>query len=911
MYIIAASFLGFFALVTYSTIWGVQRLGVNTDYRGDRMLLRIVAAGSPAERAGLQVGDQLLAVDGRTIHNGPDWEVIGANLEAGQPYHLEIERGGKRLEITLSLGRNPWKDFDTTQWATFLGLRSSQLVLLILALVIAFSRPQDFVARMGALFLAGIGTGWPEVPYGLAVTWRHLPPLVGGFLWIAEICSLAGSPAFFTFFAIFPRPLFRGRWVWGLVWAPAVAFISATFLHQFRMIYYPERALGVPDWALPTVALFVLAYVLGGLLALVLNYRRLEDINERRRMRVLVAGSLVGWLPFLAVLAFDFLIVPSQGTALVLIHPSVVIATIFVFMVFPLSFAYAILRHRLFDIRVMIRQGLQYALAKKALVSAVPALGGVLVLDLILHGSQPLIEIVSARGWIYAGLAGLAFVAHTKRERWMESLDRRFFRDRYDAQRILREVVEEVHRAGSFAKVAPQVVAKVEAALHPEFAALLVRESQQASYRVLSSAPSGAAPPAIPAESKLAGLVRLLGKPLEVPRTESGWLKDQLPHEETDFLRQARIDLLVPVAVGQDQTEAMLALGAKRSEEPYTREDQDLLVGVAASLALLLGKPAGAPARESEALEECPKCGTCYDTGAGLCAQDGGKLVTVGVPRALAGRYRLERRCGRGGMGAVYEATDTALERRVAVKIIRDDLLGNQEAAERFRREARAAAGFSHPNVVTVHDFGLAADSRAFLVMELLQGATLRDELKQHGRLAPLRTVEILRGVSSAAEAAHRRPLVHRDLKPENIFLARTDAGEVVKVLDFGIAKFLATATQATADSGTGQIIGTFAYMAPEQLQGQQPSPSWDLWALAVMAYEMLTGANPFAADNLGAMQTAILTGRFTPLASYLPDVPAKWQEFFDRSLAAESPRRPESASRFFSEIEHALVGNS
>ncbi|MFQ5696276.1 MAG: serine/threonine-protein kinase, partial [Terriglobia bacterium] len=561
----------------------------------------------------------------------------------------------------------------------------------------------------------------------------------------------------------------------------------------------------------------------------------------------------------------------------------------------PLSFAYAVVKHRVLEIPMLLRLGLQYALARRVLVGLVPALAAILILDLWLHGDQPLVEVMQARGWVYAILGGLAVVAHTQREGWLRALDRRFFRERYDAQRLLREVVEDVRAARSFERVAPRVVARIEVALHPEFAALLVREPREPSYRSLAAAPAGQAPPPLPADSKLVALVRLLGKPLEVSLTETGWLKQQLPHAETDFLRQARIEWLLPVATALDRTEALLALGPKRSEEPYTREDQDLLVAVATSLALLLERPAPAPVPVSDAFEECPQCGTCYDTGAGRCAQEGATLNLVRVPRLLADRYRLERRLGRGGMGTVYAATDTALERRVAVKVIREELVGSADVAERFRREARAAAGFSHPNVVTVHDFGVAAGTRAFLVMELLEGTGLREELRRQKRLAASRTREILRGVCAAVEAAHRRPLIHRDLKPENIFLARAEAGETPKVLDFGVAKFLPTSTQPTADTGSSFLVGTLQYMAPEQLRGQAADAAWDLWALAIVAYEMLTGARPFPGATPVEWQSALLAGRFMPLATHLPDAPAPWQEFFERALALEPQRRPRS----------------
>ena len=168
----------------------------------------------------------------------------------------------------------------------------------------------------------------------------------------------------------------------------------------------------------------------------------------------------------------------------------------------------------------------------------------------------------------------------------------------------------------------------------------------------------------------------------------------------------------------------------------------------------------------------------------------------------------------------------------------------------------------------------------------------------------PARVVEIMRGVCAAVQAAHRRQLVHRDLKPENILLSRSEAGEVPKVLDFGVAKFLPAAAQATADTRSGALVGTLAYMAPEQLCGQPVDPSWDLWALGVISYEMLTGVHPFAGTT-GADYSAVLMGRFRPLAT---GAPTRWQQFLERALHVDPARRPNSAQIFFSELERALA---
>ena len=339
------------------------------------------------------------------------------------------------------------------------------------------------------------------------------------------------------------------------------------------------------------------------------------------------------------------------------------------------------------------------------------------------------------------------------------------------------------------------------------------------------------------------------------------------------------------------------------------------LTAIAASLALLLDKSAATvPARVSQGLEECAQCGACYDVGAASCAKDGSTLTPTSLPRLLAGRYRLERQLGRGGMGTVYEATDDALGRRVAVKLMREDLAGKPDAAQRFRREAQVAASFAHPNVVTVFDFGVEG-GHAFLVMELLDGTTLREEIRSHGKLVPVRTVEIMRGVCAAVDAAHHRHLIHRDLKPENVFLARAQTGDIPKVLDFGLAKFLQTAAAAVSnactasgvETGAGVLLGTLQYMAPEQLAGGTPQPAWDLWALAVLAYEMLTGTHPFDSASPD-WHRALLAGSFTPMTVYLPDSLPTWTELFANALALDPKHRPDSALSLFLELEKALA---
>jgi serine/threonine-protein kinase len=419
------------------------------------------------------------------------------------------------------------------------------------------------------------------------------------------------------------------------------------------------------------------------------------------------------------------------------------------------------------------------------------------------------------------------------------------------------------------------------------------------------------------AASKVFALMRLLGKPIEIPLDDNKWLSQQLPRQEINFFRRARIELLAPVVVAQEDVRAVLALGHKLSEEPYSGEDRELLHAVAASLALLLERSESS-VRASSRAQECPACGNCYESNLSRCPRDGETLVKAGWPRLLADRYRLERRIGSGGMGTVYRATDLVLERRVAAKLVREHLLSDPQALRRFRREAQSLARFTHPGVVAVYDFGVVAGSCPFLIMELLGGTTLRKLMQSQGRLVPSRTIDIMGSVCAAVAAAHEHHLIHRDLKPENVFLTSDGAREIPKILDFGVAKVLditntpdELASRPAGSTQTGTIAGTLSYMAPEQLAGGAAQLSWDIWALAVMVYEMLTGAHPFQNDAEQVWRNVLLGKSATPIHTYLPEAPSTCQDFFSRALAQDPAQRPGSALMLFSELEQVFEAHS
>jgi serine/threonine-protein kinase len=640
-----------------------------------------------------------------------------------------------------------------------------------------------------------------------------------------------------------------------------------------------------------------------------LSYWKLETVTDRRRFRVLVFGALVAMVFYLPRVIGTALINLSPWFYQFFDSPYVYMACTVGMLIFPMSFAYAILKQRLFDVRVIIRRGVQYALARRFLL-AIPVVAiGLLVGTVVAQGRQPLFSVLKTHAGSYVAIAALAALVSTQRQKWLSALDRRFFRDKYDAQQLFREIVEDIRRAENVEEVAPRVVGRVAEALHTQGCGLLVRKPGDSVYRIVAAAPAGSLSTDLPATNKLIPLVRMLECPVPITQAGTGWVGQQLPQVDKDFLQKAHVELLVPVALKEGSTEALLVLGGKLSEEPYSQEDTALLENVAGALALLLMR--GSAIQPGRSFEECPTCGTCYDTGTTRCNKEGTALMLVATPRMLAGRYRLEKRLGHGGMGKVYRATDMSLNREVAVKMIRDEFFADRKAIEKFRQESQVTGGFAHPNVVTVYDFGVEAGQRVFLVMELLQGITLRQELRAKKRLDAARALELFEGICAGVEAAHARGLIHRDLKPENIFLSQKDARELVKITDFGIAKTMPQSADETRDTMTGVVVGTMRYMSPEQLRGRAASPRWDLWALAVIAYEALCGCAPFAGDDSESLRSAILGVSFPPVTELLPEAPSQWQAFFEGAFARDQERRAESVAVFWKELRACLEGGA
>ncbi len=327
---------------------------------------------------------------------------------------------------------------------------------------------------------------------------------------------------------------------------------------------------------------------------------------------------------------------------------------------------------------------------------------------------------------------------------------------------------------------------------------------------------------------------------------------------------------------------------------------------------------------------KCPQCQQVLSEGARFCAGCGLSLASFNTPtervdsaavaaaiaaplvgRVLDAKYELCAQLGAGGMGAVYRARRVHIGDEVAVKVLHPSFVADAQAVERFRREARAAAVLRHPNVVTIHDFGEARgdDAPAYIVMELVEGASLRELLQRAGRLQPARAVALMTDICAGVGAAHRREIVHRDLKPDNIIVLPPDtdgARETCKVVDFGIAKLRDTAA-APSLTVAGTLIGTPYYMSPEQCRGEPLDARADVYSLGAVFYEMLAGTPPFTAETI----TGVVAKHLTEPPPSLPHdagIPHALAAVAMRALAKDPAARPADANTLSRELQAALV---
>ncbi|MGH9947763.1 MAG: protein kinase domain-containing protein, partial [Pyrinomonadaceae bacterium] len=426
-------------------------------------------------------------------------------------------------------------------------------------------------------------------------------------------------------------------------------------------------------------------------------------------------------------------------------------------------------------------------------------------------------------------------------------------------ERLLRGLIENVKESDSMIKLSRLVSSQIQAAIHPKSIHFFYEDQTNSEFSLGFTTAENSGKMRLAADSPLLHFMRSRNSTVEFPSAET----EELPTAELEWLRQIETNLIVPMHGTDDNLVGFFSLGEKLSEIPYTNRDKELLETLADQIALVHENInlkdrmrsdlrirnevlSRFEAGDVNLLKECPRCGRCYDRTDTKCDDDGAELTfSLPVERTIEKRYRLQRLIGKGGMGAVYEATDERIGRSVAVKILSSSLFGNREAQRRFEREARTSGQLSHRNIVAIYDYGVLSTEGAFLVMELVRGETLSNVLRSERTLETNTVVDWFEQVLNGLEIAHNSGIIHRDLKPDNILVARDDNADRLRILDFGLARFNKSDVEGSVTM-PGTVMGTLGYMSPEQLQGQRAAERSDLFSVGVIIFECLYGKRPF-----------------------------------------------------------------
>jgi Protein kinase domain len=655
--------------------------------------------------------------------------------------------------------------------------------------------------------------------------------------------------------------------------------------------------------------------------------------SERRRVRLFLAGLFVGSLPILVDVLMESLI-PSFRQLMA--DPAARRISGFIVYPFllsiPLTTAYAVLVDHVLDVRLVLRKALQHALGRYSVLALVAVPFVVLLWFLYAHRDEPISAVFQGnRVLVLAALVAFAAWMARVRRPLHDALDRRFFREQYDSRATLSSLVDRSRAATTMEELAALLESEIDRALHLEHLVVFLAEPARGQYAALH----GRMPPLV----STSGLTTLLAgspEPLDIDLKNPRSPLRRLPAADAEWLAECRFRLLMPLLGSGDALLGFVGLGEKRSELPFSREDRLLLAAIAASGALTLenrlmrSTPGDVFAAErprlpgvhpdvsgEEPAVQCARCRAVSDASNQQCPSCGGPVDPAPVPYTLAGKFRLERHVGSGGMGVVYKALDLDLQRPVAIKTL--PRLSPEHTA-RLRREARAMARVMHPNLALI--FGAETwRGVPMLIFEFLEGGTLADRLAIE-RLSPPEAIDLGLVLADVLQHVHEAGVLHRDVKPNNIGFTRRRSP---KLLDFGLAHLLDVVGQgplptrsttdvvttslsviAHAQSAEGRIVGTPLYLSPEAVAGERPQPSFDIWSLTIVLYESIAGKHPVAGRNVFETLDLITRCEIPDITGLRPDCPAPLAQFFRRALSQDARARP-STARDLTERLHAV----
>jgi hypothetical protein len=702
-----------------------------------------------------------------------------------------------------------------------------------------------------------------------------------------------------------------------------VALVAANLLRSFSQwdeFSFMARLLPVLSRGTPHSAYWFLTL---GTAIFALPYlawkSRLETPEEQPRVRFLFLALVVGIAPFvLAVLAsIPFPVLgqhpwqPLIGVALYAALASTIPAV-----------AYAVLVDRVMDIHLTVARDRQWQIAKYGVWMASLAPFVYVAADLHVHRNVTLAAYLAdgrAVGLFLLLFAG--FSALTFRHEILSIVERWFGADRADHAVVLARLERSLRSTRTIRDAADSLV-RALGAIHPASSTVLVVNEE--GDRLLPV--TGAVSP-LGAASVLVDLIRSAGPDMRFRLSEGSPLLSLLPTSDRAWLSSRRVELMAPLLNSSGSLFGVVALGSARHGLPYSDQDHALVRSMCAQVAIRLenqwlrDQPSRASRRPStadglaldwqdEPAECCPRCSLVWPAATKLCAC-GASTEAAALPLMVAGKFRLERHLGAGGMGVVYLATDVSLGRRVALKTLP---CVSDALATRLQREARAMATVLHPNLAQIY----AAEQwrgSPVLIVEYLDGGTLLDSLRR----APFTVQETLGlGIllADVLDRLHGAGILHRDVKPSNIGYTLTGTP---KLLDLGLAAMsdelagesggttssVVTAALPSAAVGLGagsdsrQLFGTLRYMAPEALSGASPTPSFDLWALGLVLYESLTGHHPLGSEPGYRLPTRVDYVEFPDVRDFCRDCPAPVAAFFRDTLSSSPERRPGTAREF------------